>query len=141
MILERVYRQSEKYFKDLFGFVHRRDNKWRTYSAVIFSGALVGIESLKAPEISTLSAKFTLEEMEIMDLVHMGVLSEDRDGQFKLFSPLFAWWICRNAPVLLSEDKALSSRVLEYVGANDLKTLLVNIKSAQAVATGISGLL
>jgi|GEM_PF-6930933 len=138
-MLENVYQQSESYYKDLFDFVLRKDNYWKTYASSVLSCGLEQVNSYDRPNAN--DKKFHPDEMEIRELTELGILQKGGDGRLELFSPLFAWWISRNASQILAKDETLSKRMIDYFGTGDLKTLLGNIKNSQAIAGGIAKLL
>ncbi len=139
-ILEAAYRQSSTFYKDLFDFITRNDNYRKTISSAVVALALRQTKSCVKPDIVNLETKFDLDEMERKDLTSLGVIRENTTGQ-ELFSPLFSWWLSRHAIAILEEKTNLSSKLVSYFGAGDLKTLLSNIKNAQAAVGGISSLL
>lgn len=140
-ILELAYRQSASFYKDLYGFITRNDNYWKTYTSSVLSIALEQVNSCSVPKAATVDRKFDLDEMEINELCGLGVLNQGENGELVLFSPLFAWWLSRNVAEILGSNNQLSDRLVNYFGASDLKTLLTNIKNAQSVAGGIAALL
>ncbi|WP_152565189.1 AAA family ATPase, partial [Methylobacter sp. BBA5.1] len=131
-LLEHVYRQSSSFYKGLFEFVERKDNYQQSFTSTLIAIALIQAKSYKGPIVDSSDSKFDLDEMEKKELISIGLLT--RNGtNYELFSPLFAWWISRHAVSLLQEENELSKKLISYFGVNDLKTLLANIKNAQAI--------